>query len=300
MPMFNEIVAWSLPFVPKAIVRIVAQRYIAGETLQDAIATVGNLNRNRASATVDVLGEFVESRQQAEHETRSGLAVLDAIAHNNLHAGLSVKLTSLGLGIDEDFCYRNLRSLTERARDHKRFIRIDMENSPYTTATLQQYRRLRDDGFDNVGVVIQAYMRRSEDDIRALAELGASVRLCKGIYDESPEIAFKERDEIRDNFMRLLRLLFELDMFAGIATHDKVLLDGARQLIEETKRPADRYEFQMLLGVCENLRSEIIAQGFKMRVYVPFGSDWYGYSLRRLRENPQMAGHVLRAFFTGK
>lgn len=297
--MLNELIAKSLPIVPKPIVRQVSSRYIAGETVPDAVNTVRRLNGLGAVCTVDVLGEFVSSRSQAEQEAQMSQTVLDAINANQLQSGLSVKLTSLGLDIDDEFCYTNVRSIIAKAQAINRFVRLDMENSPYTDKTIALYHRLRADGFDNTGVVIQAYMRRSEDDIRNLSKAGTSVRLCKGIYVESETIAFRGREEVQENYKRLLRLLFDNNMYVGIATHDDVLLDFALEEIAKRGVPRDRYEFQMLLGVREQKRDALIKQGHKVRIYVPFGHDWYGYSVRRLKENPEVAGHIFKAMFTG-
>lgn len=297
--MLNELIAKSLPIVPKPIVRQVSSRYIAGETVPDAVNTVRRLNGLGAVCTVDVLGEFVSSRSQAEQEAQMSSTVLDAIHTNQLQSGLSVKLTSLGLDIDDEFCYNNVRSIVAKAQAIKRFVRLDMENSPYTDKTITLYHRLRTDGFDNTGVVIQAYMRRSEDDIRKLSKAGASVRLCKGIYVESEIIAFRGREEVQENYKQLLRLLFDNNMYVGIATHDDVLLDFALEEIAKRGVSRDRYEFQMLLGVREQKRDALIKQGHKIRIYVPFGHDWYGYSVRRLKENPEVAGHIFKAMFTG-
>lgn len=297
--MLNELVAKALPIVPKPIVRVVSSRYIAGETVQDAVNTTHKLNSANAKATIDVLGEFVSSRTQAEQETAMSAKVLDAIGETGIKSGLSVKLTSLGLDIEDEFCYKNVLGLVKKAHDIKRFVRLDMENSPYTTKTIDIYKRLRSEGLSNTGVVIQAYMRRSEDDIKDLAKLGASVRLCKGIYIEPGDVAFQGRGEVQDNYKKLLRLLFDNDMYVGIATHDDVLLDDARNEIAKRGIKPDRYEFQMLLGVREQKRDALIKEGHPMRIYVPFGHDWYGYSVRRLKENPEVAGHIMKAMFTG-
>ncbi len=297
MSLFNSLVVKSLPIIPKSIIKQVAKRYIAGDALSDAVATVKRLQSVGAASTVDVLGEFVNSREQASRACGESSKVLDAIHVNGLPAYLSVKLTSLGFDIDDEFCASNLRSLLSSAKEKGMFVRLDMENSPYTTRTLDLYRRMRAEGFDNIGVVIQAYMRRSEQDIRDLAALNADVRLCKGIYIESADIAFKERAEIQDNYKKLLRLLIEQGMHVHIATHDDVLIDDAMKLIGETKLSKERYEFQMLLGVREERRDQIIKAGHPMRIYVPYGEDWYGYSTRRLKENPQVAGYVAKAMF---
>ncbi|MBX7155621.1 MAG: proline dehydrogenase family protein [Candidatus Kapaibacterium sp.] len=299
MSLFNTLVVKSLPLVPKSIVKSVASRYIAGAHLSDAVATVQRLDKLGARSTVDVLGEFVSSRERAVHECAASSSVIDAIQTHNLPAYLSVKLTSLGLDIDDSFCYANIRGLVEKAHNIGSFVRLDMENSPYTTRTLDIYRKIRAEGFTNIGVVIQAYMHRSEQDIRELATLNADVRLCKGIYIEDSSIAFRERTEIQNNYKKLLRLLVEHNMNVHIATHDDVLIDDARDFIAKNNIAKDTYEFQMLLGVREEKRDAIIKEGHGMRIYVPFGEDWYGYSTRRLKENPQVAGYVMKAMFTG-
>ncbi|MCX7929835.1 MAG: proline dehydrogenase family protein [Chlorobi bacterium] len=297
MSLLDMLVARSLPLVPKPIVRRVAWRYIAGTTLDDAVGIVHHLARRGATATIDALGEFVENAKQAEQETQQAIATLDAIAANNLPAYLSVKLTSIGLSLDHRLAEQNLRYILDRARLLGLFVRLDMENSPYTTPTLELYRTMRESGYDNIGVVIQAYLYRSEHDVRQLAPYQADIRLCKGIYNEDPSLAIKDREGIRANYRALLRLIVELGMSVRIATHDDVLIADAEQLIAERQLERDRYEFQMLLGVREQKRDELIRCGYPVRIYVPYGEDWYGYSLRRLKENPQVAGHVFRALF---
>ncbi|MCM2278842.1 MAG: proline dehydrogenase family protein [Oligoflexia bacterium] len=294
--MLNSLIVKALPIVPKPVVHWAAKKYVAGATLEDAVQAVRALNDAGATATMDLLGEFVTKRQQAEHCTQVSDQILDAIARNGLRSGLSVKLTSLGFDIDDAFCFENVRALIVKAKALNLFVRLDMENSPYTTRTLDLYRKLRAQGHDNTGVVIQAYMRRSEQDLRDLAPLQASVRLCKGIYREDASIAFKDREEIRENYKRLLAQLFESGMHAAIATHDDPLIDFARDYITRNGIAKDRYEFQMLLGVRENKRDELVREGHKVRVYVPFGNDWYNYSIRRLKENPEVAGHIMKAF----
>jgi len=297
---FNRLVVATLPLIPKRIIQTVARRYIAGPHLVDAVATTTALMKVGATSTIDVLGEFVENRDRAVSETAMAASVIDAIADNNLTSYLSVKLTSLGLDIDHDFAYTNVRSLVERARLRGLFVRMDMENTPYTDVTLDFYRRLRRDGFDNVGVVIQAYLRRSEADIRSLLDYAPSVRLCKGIYVEDVSVAFKDADEIRANYRKLLRILVDGGARPHIATHDELLIKDAEKLIAEQKLHPTSYEFQMLLGVREDRRDMLLKAGHAVRIYVPFGEDWYGYSTRRLKENPQVAGYVAKAVLTGK
>lgn len=299
MGLLDWLVAKALPITPRRIVKIVAQRYIAGETVEDAMRTVERLNGEGALGTVDALGEFVKSRDVALHETARAIEVVEEIRRRNLGSGVSVKLTSLGLDIDPTFCRENLRRVLSRAAEQDVFVRIDMENSPYTDETLKIAREMWNEFPGNVGVVLQAYLRRTLDDIRALAPTGMSFRLCKGIYVEPEEIAYKGREEVQQNYLRCLGEIFDHGCYVGIATHDDVLIDGARKLIADRGIPSGAYEFQMLLGVRDAKRRELIAEGRKMRVYIPFGEDWYGYSVRRLKENPSVAGHVFKAIFTG-
>jgi proline dehydrogenase len=296
--MLSRMIVTMLPVVPKVVIRQISRRYIAGDLLQNAIDTTVRLHREEGAwATIDVLGEFVQDRARALKEKDASLAVLQAIdAHKLKHAaGLSLKPTSLGLGIDPAFGTENIREVVTRGRDLGIVVNLDMENTPYTDGTLAVYRRLREDGFTNVGVVIQAKLRRSEQDLRGLCEYRPLVRLCKGIYKEARAVAFTDREEVRANYRRLLRLLLDGGGFPAIATHDDPLVADACALIKERGLRPDQYEFQMLLGVRENVRRRLLADGHRLRVYVPFGEDWYGYSTRRLKENPEMAGMIAKA-----
>lgn len=296
MKLLNDMVVATLPFVPRPIVAKIAGRYIAGETLADAVKTVQQLNQQKTMATVDVLGEDVFTKDQSVQSRNKSISVLNAIKENSLDSNLSIKLTSLGLKIDTHFCLDNVLAIVAQANAHDNFVRIDMEDHTCTDDTLRIFRSVKEKHM-NVGIVIQAYMRRSEDDIRTLAAEGAKVRLCKGIYNEPSHVAIKDRIGIQRNYLKLLRILFESRCYVGIATHDDVLIDGAVEMIKEYKMNPDQYEFQMLLGVRDERRKQLIGQGHRMRVYVPFGKDWYGYSTRRLKENPQMAGHIFKAMF---
>ena len=300
MSLFNSLVVATLPIIPKSIVKSVARRYIAGDALSDAVRVTQQLMAKGACSTIDVLGEFVSSRERAIAETSSQGAVLNAIRDNGLESYLSVKLTSLGLDIDRDFAYANLRSLVERAASYGLFVRMDMENTPYTDITLDFYRQLRRDGFDNVGVVIQAYLHRSEADIRSLLEFAPSVRLCKGIYVEDASVAIKDPDGIRNNYRKLLGILLSSDARVHIATHDEALIVDAEKQVTAQRPSRQNVEFQMLLGVREDRRDSLIKGGHCVRIYVPFGDDLYGYSTRRLKENPQVAGYVAKAVLTGR
>lgn len=295
--MINKIIVKTLPIVPKPIVHLFAKKYIAGPTLADAVRVTEDLMNEGGMSTIDVLGEFVETKARATHEKNESLKVLEAIRSNNLQSYLSVKPTSVGLGIDWDFAHSNIKELVTAARDKSLRMRIDMENSPYIDTTLKMYKTLRDEGFDNVGFVIQAYMKRSEDDVRSFASYKPNVRLCKGIYNESAKIAYKDFKEVQENYKRLLKYMLENEFYVGIATHDDDLLDYGLEMVNKMQLPKDAYEFQMLLGVKEKRRKEIINAGHPLRVYVPFGEDWYGYSVRRLKENPKMAGHIVKSIF---
>jgi proline dehydrogenase len=291
---FDRIVVASLPAVPRIVVRRIADRYIAGEHLADAVATVRDLNRRGAAATVDVLGEFIRVPDEAEATATEYEHALDAIAAEQLDANVSVKLSALGIEIDRDLVDRTLARVLASAERHRVFVRIDMEHSGLTDQTVALYRSLRAAGHDDVGVVIQAYMRRAADDIAALADLTPNVRLVKGIYLEAEDIAYQRMPEINANYLRLLEQLVDQGSYVGIATHDRALVAGALDLIRRRGLQPDRYEFQMLLGVAGDVGRRLIADGHRMRVYVPYGLAWYAYSVRRLKENPSIAGYVAR------
>ncbi len=300
MSLFNKFVVASLPIVPKGIVKRVAQRYIAGPSLSDAIRTTQNLHTIGATATIDVLGEFTETRERATSETEMSRQVIEAIHQHRLQAYLSVKLTSIGLDVDRDFAFNNLRSLLDRAAELDVFVRMDMENTPYTSITLEFYRRLRELGYNNLGIVIQAYLRRSENDVKELLDFQPDVRLCKGIYVEAEDVAFKNPEEIRGSYKHLLRMLIDGGSKVRIATHDSALIADAEHLIAQKSLTSEQYQFQMLMGVREDERDRLLAAAHPVCIYVPFGEDWYGYSTRRLKENPQIAGYVARAVLTGR
>ena len=296
MSFFSTLIARSIPLVPKPIVGFFARPYIAGEALADGVRVVKELNAKGIMATMDVLGESVNSREEAVAMRRQCEGVLHAINEHRLDANLSIKPTQIGLSIGEDFFEENARVLLDIARGYGNFVRIDMEDHPYTDSTLRMYKKLRRDYGRHVGVVIQAYLRRTEDDLRDLIADGeTNIRLCKGIYVEPEEIAFKKREEVQDSFKRLNELGLGEGVYVGIATHDDVLLEHGIELVGKLGLAREQYEFQMLLGVRHNRRDEIVAMGHRLRVYVPFGDQWYAYSTRRLKENPSMAMHVLKA-----
>lgn len=297
MALLSAWVSRLLPVLPRRLVWAVGRRYIAGTELADALCAAEQFAARGIWSTLDVLGEFVTEWEHAERYAEQAEAVLEAIAQRQLPAYLSVKLTALGVDIERERGYGLLHRLVERARRLGLFVRIDMENSPYTDLTLDFYRRLRHEGYDNVGIVIQAYLRRSRADIESLLPLRPAIRLCKGIYIEPPEIAYQSREEVRRNYKELLELLLRSGVHTAIATHDEELLRFAEAALRRYAVPRELYEFQMLLGVRPERRELLRRQGHPVRVYIPFGHNWYGYSLRRLRENPNIVAHILRAFF---
>lgn len=298
MSLFSRLAVTTLPLVPKFIVGRVAARYVAGATRQEALATVRHLNSQGAMATLDLLGEEVSERARAEASVEEYLCCLEEVAAQGLDSNVSIKPTMLGLKIDEGFCEASIDRLVVAAHELRNFVRIDMEDASTTDATLRIYRRLFE-RHGNLGVVLQAYMRRTLKDIDELPAHGANVRLCKGIYIEPRRMAWKGHDTVRWNFTAALEKLLTRGVYVGIATHDEHLACAATALVDKLGVPRDRYEFQMLLGVDEGLRSILLEQGHRLRVYVPYGVDWYAYSIRRLRENPEVAGHVLRAMLAG-
>jgi proline dehydrogenase len=296
---FHTLVARSLPLVPRPIVRRVSQRYIAGETLADAVATVRGLNGEGLMATLDILGESVHDRTLVERALEDYVDALHAIRDSRLDSNVSIKPTNFGLKIDFDLCYEKVRALVVEAGSLGNFVRIDMEDSSCTSGTLDLYRRLRAEGHENVGVVLQAYLRRTLSDVAALPDR-PNVRVCKGIYVEPPDLAFKERPLINRNFKETVAALFDRGAYVGIATHDEEVVYEAQGLIRERRLEPRQYEFQMLLGVREPLRRVIRRDGHRLRVYVPYGPEWYAYSLRRLKENPEIAGYILAAMIPGR
>ncbi len=293
MGIIDRAIANSVPAIPRPVVRRIAGRYMAGEELDEAIDTIRDLNGEGCVATVDVLGESTESERDAAESLDQYKQVVDGLDEHNLQSGISVKLTGLGLALDEDLCWRNLEEIVVYTGERGRFVRVDMEDSPYTATTLELVLEMHE-RHENTGAVIQSYMRRSLKDVTRLAGAGVSVRLCKGIYDEPREIAYKDFDVVRQNYVLLLEELLRGGSYAGIATHDEYLVWHGLRLIHQMGLSRDRYEFQMLLGVDEELRRILVDAGHKVRVYVPFGKDWYEYSTRRLKENPKIASYVAR------
>jgi proline dehydrogenase len=286
LALLDRVIVRTLPAVPRGIVQRLSSRYIAGPTLDDAIRVVQRLNAKGKMATVDVLGEEITSAEEARAIAGQYHDVLARIDAEGLDANVSVKLTGLGLELDHALCRENLEAVVADAAARSNFVRIDMEDSSTTDRTLELYRGLRGDGHTNLGVVLQAYLRRTVSDLPGLD----NVRICKGIYIEPPELAYRDYDAVRANFVRCLEALVAQGTYVGIATHDEYLIGEALRIVEGL--PRERYEFQMLLGVRPDRADDLVAAGHRLRVYVPFGTHWYEYSVRRLQENPSIAGYV--------
>lgn len=297
MYFFRTLLVKTVQLMPEKVAWFFSKNYIAGKTLSSAIKVVKDLNTKGMLATIDLLGESIKTKEEAILAKEKAIEVLNAIVEHNLLANVSIKPTQFGLAIEEDFAYEQILELVKRAEELNNFIRIDMEDSPYTDATLKVYKRIYEN-HTNVGIVLQSYMKRTYSDVVTLNAMGTNYRLCKGIYIEPEAIAYKDKQAIRDNFMKALEEIIKNGNYVGIATHDKYLIDESYKLIKEINISKDNFEFQMLLGVREDLRNKINNDGFKIRIYVPFGKDWYAYSLRRLQENPELVGHIVKEFFT--
>ena len=297
MSLLNKIIVAIVRLMPKAIVGIFSRKYIAGVSLEEAIKVVKDLNSKGIFATIDVLGESIKNKREAMDAKEMCFEVIESIKNNNLMANLSMKPTQMGLNIDEEFAYEQIEQIVAKSKEINNFVRLDMEDSPYTDKTFNLLKKLRAK-YDNVGVVVQSKLKRTYDDVLELNKLKTNYRLCKGIYIEPINISYRDKQMIRDNYLKILETIFMNGSYVGIATHDEYLIKAAYQMIKKLNIPKDKFEFQMLLGVREDLRDKINSDGYKVRIYVPFGKDWYAYSVRRLQENPQIAGHIFRDIFT--
>lgn len=300
--MFNKLIAGILPYMPQSLVWQFSKEYIAGKTLEQAIEAAKALNAEGALTTIDVLGEFIENLDEAEVNKKEYLDVIEAAEEAKINGNYSLKPTSFGLLIDKDVAYKHIREIVAKAALYNNFVRVDMEDSPCTDLEIELFRKLKAEFPKNVGLVVQSYMRRTLDDVKNLNDLNSeelplNFRLCKGIYVEPAEIAYKNYEEVNEHFLEDLEYMLEQKMYPAIATHDKPLVEGAYKLLEKYKPARDQYEFQMLYGVTPALRKSIMEKGHPMRIYVPFGKDWFGYSTRRLKENPKMASLIIKALF---
>jgi len=304
--MLNKFIAWILPFFPKRLVWLFSKNYIAGPKLSDAVRVSKELNAIGALTTIDELGEFIEDLSEAEKNKDDYIHIIETMEKEGIKGNYSLKPTMFGLLLDEEVCYRNIYEIVKLAASYNNFVRIDMEDSSCTDLEINLYKRLRHEFPANVGLVFQSYLRRTHKDLEKLFEeehtdqYPNNYRLCKGIYVESKEIAYKDYDEINRHYLEDLEFLLKNKEYVGIATHDRFLIENAYKLIEKYQVPTDKFEFQMLYGVTPKLRKSIIDKGYNMRVYVPFGDDWFGYSTRRLKENPKMASHIIKALFVKK
>ena len=300
--MFNKLIAAILPYFPKKFIWIFSKSYISGETIEDAMHVSKELNSKNIKVTLDVLGEFIKTLDEAESNKEEYINLMEVSLKNKIDGNFSLKPTSFGLLIDKEICYNHIREIVAKAATFNGFIRIDMEDSPCTDDEIVLFRKLKAEFPANVGLVIQAYLRRTLKDLEQMLDLNnpdmpLNFRLCKGIYVEHESIAYKKYEEINQHYLEDLEFMFRNKIYAGIATHDKPLIEGAINLIKKYNVPKELYEFQMLYGVTPKLRDSIVNGGYVMRVYVPFGKQWFGYSTRRLQENPKMASHIIKAIF---
>ena len=298
--MFNKWIVSLLDYFPKNLVWVFSKRYIAGKELKDALNVTRNLNKQKIKATMDLLGEFQTRAEKVVYYKEEYIRLIDESVSKGLDNSFSVKPTMFGLLLNEELCYVHIRDIVAKAASFDRFIRIDMEDTQCTDMELSLYKRLLDEFPGHVGIVLQAYLKRTMNDLKDLVAYDKgrgliNVRICKGIYNEPEELAYKNRDEINANFLADLDFMLKNNIYAAIATHDKKLIDGSYRMIRDYHIGHDRYEFQMLYGVTPDLRKSIVDKSHTMRVYVPYGKDWYNYSTRRLRENPRMVGHIIKA-----
>ncbi|HOI31409.1 MAG TPA: proline dehydrogenase family protein [Bacteroidales bacterium] len=302
MMLLNKLIARMLPFMPKSFVWLFSKRYIAGKKIDDAIAVSRQLNDEGIMVTIDLLGEFITRLDQAEANRNDYLQIIETIQAAKINGNFSLKPTMFGLLIDKEIAYNYIRQIVAKAASYNNFVRIDMEDSQCVDMEIELFRKLKAEFPKNVGLVLQAYLKRTKDDIKNMLDLQqegipVNYRLCKGIYVEPAEIAYKKYEVINEHYLEDLEYMFQNSIYAAIATHDKPLVDGAYKLIEKYKVPKHMYEFQMLYGVTPQLRKSIVDDGHRMRIYVPYGEQWFAYSTRRLKENPKMAMDIIKALF---
>ncbi|PYP87255.1 MAG: proline dehydrogenase [Blastocatellia bacterium AA13] len=274
------------------------KRFVAGEQISDAAEAIRQLNGKGITASFDHLGESIKSEAETRDEVNEYLRVLEAIDKHGLDSNVSVKLTQLGLDIDPDLCIENARKIVERAAISNNFVRIDMEDSTKTEATIHVFERLRRE-MDNVGIVIQSYLYRSAKDVERLLEMGARIRLCKGAYSEPATVAYPRKADVDANYVELMQTLLDSEIYHGIATHDEAMIAATKSYAGKRGISTDRFEFQMLFGIRRDLQEKLIKEGYRVRVYVPYGRFWYPYFMRRLAERPANIGFVLRNMIKG-
>jgi len=302
MMFLNKIIASVLPMMPQSLVWIFSKRYIAGQNLDEAIVTAKKLNTEGNMVTIDLLGEFITKIEEAEKNKNEYLEIIERAQKEGIDGNYSLKPTMFGLLIDKEVCYNIIREIVAKAVEYNNFVRVDMEDSQCVDMEIDIFRRLKKEFPKNVGLVLQSYMRRTMNDITAMLDLNTNdvpvnYRLCKGIYVEPENVAYKKYEEINKHYLEDLEYMFKNGIYPGIATHDEKLVEGAYKLIKKYNVPNDKFEFQMLYGVTPALRKSILKKGYRMRIYVPFGKDWFAYSTRRLKENPKMAQEIIKALF---
>ncbi|MFC3883348.1 proline dehydrogenase family protein [Bacillus songklensis] len=273
--------------------RFGAARFVAGETIENAINSVKELNRSGKVVTLDHLGEFVFTEEEANESSAMCIQTLDAIAKAGVQSNLSLKMTSLGLDISKDLCMKNMRRILDRAKMYGNFVRIDMEDYAHCQVSLDIYRELRKD-YDNVGIVIQAYLYRTEQDMQDLNEYKANLRLVKGAYKESPEVAFPDKKDVDENYKKIIKTHLLNGNYTAVASHDEAIIEYTKKMVQEHRISKDQFEFQMLYGICVELQQKLVQEGYRVRVYVPYGVDWFGYFMRRLAERPANVWFVLK------
>lgn len=300
MTLLNLTITKLMPWIPKSIIEKISKKYIAGEKLDDTITCIRELNKSGFCATINFMGEVVVENQQAIDNTNEYLKILNAINAQGLDANISIKPTALGLLLNESFCYENVESIVALAKKFGIFVRIDMEDAKCTQKEIELFRTIKAQ-YENVGLVLQSYLKRTDSDLTALLTEKTNVRLCKGVYKEDASIlidnANTDRRAINPHFLRHIQQAFEAKSYVAIATQDELIVQQAIEFIDKMRLTTTDFEFQMLLGVCEPLRNRLQQDGYKVRIFVPYGKDWYGYSMRRLKENPRVAGYVFKAIF---
>ena len=302
MMFINKLIAAILPLMPQSLVWIFSRRYIAGQTLGEAIDIAKNLNTEGNMVTIDLLGEFITEISQAEKNRDEYLEIIETVEKSDIDGNYSLKPTMFGLLIDKDACYKMIREIVKKAVEYNNFVRVDMEDSQCVDLEIELFRKLKKEFPKNVGLVLQAYLHRTLPDIDAMMDMHSkdnpiNYRICKGIYVESEKIAYKKYAEINEHFLEDLEHMFKNGIYPGIATHDEKLVEGAYRLIEKYNVPNDKFEFQMLYGVTPGLRKSILEKGYRMRIYTPYGKQRFAYSTRRLKENPKMAQEIVKALF---
>ena len=298
MKLINNLIIQIIPFLPKFFVKIVASPYIAGITDEEMLENVKKLNDKGFKVAIDILGEHVKTKDEATAVTNRYANLYNEITNRKLQANISIKLTHIGQDLGQNFVQNNLFKLVEAAKNNNNFLRLDMENTPYTDQTIKLYEIMKEK-YDKIGIVIQSYLKRSMSDIERLADKNFNVRICKGIYVEDEELVFNDYSSIRESFIELVKKCLEKGTYVGIATHDEYLIDNIYSWIIENDISKNKYEFQVLHGVpMQKKLKKLINEGNTVRVYLPYGDNWYDYSVRRLKENPKMAGYIIKNIFS--